>query len=243
MQVIPAIDLRQGRCVRLFQGDPGQQTTYSDDPVRVARRWEDEGATLLHVVDLDGAFAGSPRNLAVIREVCQAVAIPVEVGGGLREIRDMESALEAGARRIILGSSALREEVVLETLSQFGPDRVVAGLDARSGRAAVDGWVRTTELSALDLALTLREVGIKEIIYTDIRRDGTLSGPNLEELGRMATTGLRIIASGGVSRLQDIRDLAAIPGVVGVIVGKALYDGALSLQEAIAEAVLVSTRA
>lgn len=235
MQVIPAIDLRQGRCVRLFQGDPGQQTVYSDDPVRVARRWQEEGATLLHLVDLDGAFAGRPGNLTVIREVCRALSIPVEVGGGLREIRDMESALQAGAARIILGSSALQKEVVSEAVSRFGPDRVIVGLDARSGRVAVDGWVRTTDLSAFDLALTLREAGIEEIIYTDIRRDGTLSGPNLEELRRMAATGLRIIASGGVSQLQDIRDLGAIPGVVGVIVGKALYDGALSLREAIAE--------
>lgn len=235
MQVIPAIDLRQGRCVRLFQGDPGQQTVYSDDPVRVARRWQEEGATLLHLVDLDGAFAGRPGNLTVIREVCRALSIPVEVGGGLREIRDMESALQAGAARIILGSSALQKEVVSEAVSRFGPDRVIVGLDARSGRVAVDGWVRTTDLSAFDLALTLREAGIEEIIYTDIRRDGTLSGPNLEELRRMAATGLRIIASGGVSQLQDIRDLGAIPGVAGVIVGKALYDGALSLREAIAE--------
>lgn len=235
MQVIPAIDLREGRCVRLIQGDPKQQTVYSGDPVTVARRWQEEGATMLHLVDLDGAFAGCPVNLSVIRDICRALSIPVEVGGGLREIPDMESALEAGAERIILGSSALRREVVTEAISRFGPSRVIAGLDARSGQVAVDGWLRTTDLSAFDLAVALRDSGIEEIIYTDIRRDGTLTGPNLDELLRMTTTGLRVIASGGVSRLQDIRDLASIPGVVGAIVGKALYDGALSLREAIRE--------
>ncbi|MGQ9632183.1 MAG: 1-(5-phosphoribosyl)-5-[(5-phosphoribosylamino)methylideneamino]imidazole-4-carboxamide isomerase [bacterium] len=236
MLVIPAIDLMGGRCVRLLQGDYSKRTVYSDEPGEVARRWRDSGARLIHVVDLDGAKSGRPQNLFAISEIVRAVDTPIEVGGGIRDIDAIEEVLGLGARRVILGTSAVESlNILRKARDRFG-ERVVVGIDARDGFVAVRGWTEVTNLKATDLALRVGECGIETIIYTDIRRDGTLLGPNFEAIREIArTSGLNVIASGGVSSLDDIRKLKGMEpeGVVGAIVGKALYDGRVDLKEAI----------
>ncbi|MGB9886195.1 MAG: 1-(5-phosphoribosyl)-5-[(5-phosphoribosylamino)methylideneamino]imidazole-4-carboxamide isomerase [Moorellales bacterium] len=237
MLVIPAIDLRSGRCVRLFQGRADRETVYSDDPVAVARRWEAEGATWLHVVDLDGAFTGRPQNWEVVRQIVAAVSIPVELGGGIRTWEEVEGAIALGVKRVILGTAAVTQpELVRRACAVFG-EAVAVSLDAKEGRVAVAGWETTAGASVLDLAISLREWGLARIIYTDVRRDGTLTGPNLEATRAVArASGLKVIAAGGVSSLEDIRALKELEplGVEGVIVGQALYTGALDLKAALA---------
>jgi len=235
--VIPAIDLKGGRCVRLVQGKASAETVFSDDPVAVAERWESEGARRLHVVDLDGAFGGGPTQMALIHKIARAVSIPLEVGGGLRTMEHVEAVLETGVRWAIVGTRAALDPGFLGDVCRCFGDRIIVGLDASDGRVAVDGWTRVLELEAVTLARDAAAAGACTIIYTDIARDGTQTGPNVrstEALARAAR--IPVIASGGVGSIEDIRQLSAIPGIDGVIVGRALYTGAVSLRAALAEA-------
>jgi len=236
MEVIPAIDLRDGRCVRLVQGEKGTETIYSDEPVEMAKRWEELGATRLHVVDLDGAFVGTPKNLDVIVEMVNAVKIPIQVGGGIRTMEMVRKLLNMGVDRVILGTVAiLSPEIVSECSKEYG-DRIIVGIDGRDGLVAIEGWEATVETKVEKLAEEIARLGIKRVIFTDTRRDGTLRGPNLEATKNLAITSkLKIIASGGVSSLEDLRALKELYpyGVEGVIMGKALYSGAITLKDAL----------
>jgi phosphoribosylformimino-5-aminoimidazole carboxamide ribotide isomerase len=238
-EIIPAIDLRGGRCVRLFQGDFARETVFGHDPVEMARRWEALGAGRLHVVDLDGARLGVPAQLQLVEKMARAVRIPVELGGGLRTLEDVQRALAVGVERVVLGTSAIggQDQGAARAfrgacLARAG-ERVVIGLDARDGRLAIRGWTETTRQDALEHAELLRSEGFGRIIYTDISRDGALRGPNLRQVRRLTKIdGLAIIASGGISNLTDLLALAA-SGAEGAIVGQALYTGAITLPEAI----------
>jgi len=237
MIVIPAIDLKGGRCVRLVQGKASAETVFSDDPVAVAERWEAEGAGRLHVVDLDGAFGGGPAQMALIHKIARAVSIPLEVGGGLRTMEHVEAVLETGVRWAIVGTRAALDPGFLGDVCRRFGDRIIVGLDASAGRVAVDGWTRVLELEAVTLARDAAAAGACTIIYTDIARDGTQTGPNVRSTEALAHAAkIPVIASGGVGSLEDIRQLSAIPGIDGVIVGRALYTGAVSLRAALAEA-------
>jgi len=222
--------------VRLRQGRADAETVFSDDPVAMARRWQDAGARRLHVVDLDGAFAGYPAQTELVRAMIRAVAIPVEVGGGLREIAHVEAVLEAGARWAIVGTRAALDPVFLgDVCGRFG-EQLMIGIDASDGRVAVDGWTRVLDLDAMALARDAAAAGAAGIVYTDVARDGTESGPNLWSTGAVAkAAGIPVLASGGVGSLEDIRQLATVPGLAGVIVGRALYSGAVDLATAVAE--------
>lgn len=237
MIIYPAIDLHQGRCVRLRQGRAAEETIYSEDPVAMAEHWAGQGAEWLHVVNLDGAFGENSLNLKVLDEILNAVKIPVQFGGGLRDMEAIEEALAMGVRRVVLGTVAVREpEVVAGALVRFGPERISVGIDARDGLVATHGWQETEAMSALELARMMRDLGLTRIIYTDIVRDGMLSGVNAEASVELARrTGLRVIASGGLSSLDDIRHLKEMEkdGVEGAIIGRALYTGAISLPEAL----------
>lgn len=236
MDVIPAIDLLGGRCVRLYQGDYDQSQVYNEDPVAVAQRWVDEGANRLHLVDLDGAKAGKPENWQAIRAIAAAIDIPIEVGGGLRD-RDRVAALfDLGVRYGILGTAAVENPELVGELSQQYPGQIIVGIDARDGKVATRGWLETSTIEAVDLARQMSDLGAAAIIYTDIARDGTLQGPNIDSLRQVATAiEIPIIASGGVSSVRDLLRLLALEpqGVSGAIVGKALYTGDLSLKEAL----------
>jgi phosphoribosylformimino-5-aminoimidazole carboxamide ribotide isomerase len=235
--VYPAIDLRGGRCVRLTQGDFAQETVYGDDPVTVARRWEVLGARWLHVVDLDGARAGRPAQATLVAAICAAVRIPVQVGGGLRDSAAVEEVLEAGAARAILGTVAVRDPARCAMLCRAFPGRVAVGIDARDGQVRVAGWLEAERVDAATLARAAAERGAACIIYTDIGRDGTEQGPDLEGTRAVArASGISVIASGGVGVLEHIRAVAGLQadGVSGVIVGRALYTGAVDLRDALA---------
>jgi len=232
--VIPAIDLRGGRCVRLVQGRADAETVYSDDPVAVARAFARAGAPRLHVVDLDGAFDGLPRNLDVVTAIVREARIPVQLGGGIRDMDAIDEVLRRGVRWVILGTAAVERPELVEEACRKYPGRILAGIDARDGKAAVHGWVTGTGKDAVELASEMGRRGVREIIFTDIARDGMLQGPNVEALERMAATGLQIIASGGVSRIEDVQVLSRIRGVAGIIIGKALYTGAVRLEDALA---------
>lgn len=236
MMVIPAIDLQGGRCVRLVEGRADTATVFGDDPVAWARRWVAEGAARLHVVDLDGAFAGGPRHALVIGALVAAAApVPVEVGGGLRDLAAVEAALATGARWAILGTAAALDPALLEAACARWPGRILVGVDAADGQVAVEGWARRVPLTALDLARRVAVAGAAGVIYTDVHRDGTGRGPNLEATAALAAgAGLPVIASGGIAEVADLLRLAAIPGVVGAIVGRALYTGAVDLRTALA---------
>jgi phosphoribosylformimino-5-aminoimidazole carboxamide ribotide isomerase len=235
-EIIPAVDIKGGRCVRLVQGRADAETVFSEDPVAMARRWVAAGAQRLHVVDLDGAFAGRPAQADLIAALIAAAGVPVEVGGGLRSIEDVERVLAAGARWAVLGTRAALEPAVLGEVCRRFPDRIIVGVDASDGRVAVDGWTRVLDLEAVALARDAAAAGAAALVYTDIARDGTGEGPNLWSTARVArAAGIPVIASGGVGSLEDIRQLAAVPGVEGVIVGRALYTGAVRLPDALAE--------
>ncbi len=229
MLIIPAIDLLQGRCVRLFQGDFAQETIYDDDPVRVAQRWARLGARWLHIVDLDGARLGQPAQLALVAGIA-AAGVPVELGGGLRTLDDMEAAFEAGVARVVLGTVAIEDPALLDVaVRRFGSERVVLGVDARNGMVAVRGWEQTSTVAATDVITRAREGGVQRVIYTDIERDGTLSSPNYDATAEIAATGIRVIASGGVATRANLERLAEIAGVEAAIVGRALYAGTLRI--------------
>ena len=232
MEVIPAIDLRGGKCVRLLQGDYARETVFSDDPAAMARHWEEQGAPLLHVVDLDGAREGAPRNLSVVREICRSVAIPVELGGGIRDVSTAGQALEAGVGRVIVGTAALDPEAAASFVAELG-GAAVAGIDAREGEVAVRGWLDKTDTRAVDLARQLAGLGFQCIVFTDIVSDGMLKGHNVAALREIAeAVEASVIAAGGISRADDVRQVKEA-GAAGAIIGMALYSGQLSLREAL----------
>lgn len=237
MLILPAIDLRDGRCVRLIQGQKDRETVYDDDPARVARRWVEQGASFLHVVDLDGAFTGSSRNLDVVAQILSAVPVPVQLGGGIRSSEDIERVLDLGVERAIIGTAAVTcPDLVAAAVSRWGAARLIVGLDARDGQVAVRGWEDQSPLTAIQAARRVKAAGVERVVYTDIARDGMMAGPNVEATRRLAVeSGLRVIASGGVSSMDDLSRLAALShdGIEGVIIGKALYEGTVDLKEAI----------
>lgn len=236
MDVIPAIDVLDGKCVRLYQGDYQQAETFDENPVAVARQWADQGASWVHIVDLDGAKAGESVNLAAIEAIVRAVDVPIQVGGGLRDRQSVVNLLERGVRRVILGTIAVEQPELVRSLCTEFPGQIVVGIDARNGKVATRGWLETSEVLATDLAQQMAQFGVTAIIYTDIHRDGTLQGPNLEALRDLATAvDVPIIASGGVSSVSDLMRLLALEalGVTGAIVGRALYTGDVVLPEAL----------
>lgn len=236
MLVIPAIDLRDGRCVRLVQGEKSSEIVYSEQPVEVAKMWESIGAPRLHLVDLDGAFAGRPKNLGIVQEILQAIKIPVQMGGGIRTFEAVEMILNMGVDRVILGTAAiLSPELVAKCTQEFG-EHVAVGIDSRDGLVAIEGWEATVEMTVFELGKKISSLGVERVIFTDTRRDGTLQGPNLEATKKLAeTTGLKVIASGGVSSLEDLQQIKELEssGVEGIIMGKALYSGAVDLKDAL----------
>ncbi len=236
MIVIPAIDLKGGNCVRLEQGEMHRDTVFSDNPAQQALTWQEAGAELLHLVDLDGAFAGIPKNKAAIEAIIKAITIPAQLGGGIRDIATIEAYLSLGLSRVIIGTAAQRNpQLVIEACQKF-PGQIVVGIDAKNGMVAVQGWAELTNISAVDLAKKFEDCGVAAIIYTDISRDGMMGGPNLEATKSLAEAiSIPVIASGGVSSLKDIENLMAIEasGVTGAITGKAIYTGAINLREAI----------
>ena len=243
MTIFPAIDLRGGKCVRLFKGDFDQETVFSDQPAEVAQQWQAQGAQFLHLVDLDGARAGHSENLATVREILAAVTIPVELGGGIRTLENIDEVLALGVRRVILGSVAVRDpELVAAACAKYG-DRIVVGIDAKDGIVAVDGWGVSGDVDVITLAKRMKQAGVRTIIYTDISRDGALAGVNVEATAKLAReSGVHVVASGGV---RDVRDIEALKpyekdGIEGVIVGKSIYTGSLSLPEALAIAAEVN---
>ncbi len=236
MDVIPAIDLLEGRCVRLYQGDYARSQVFNDNPVDVARQWVEQGAGWLHVVDLDGAKTGKVVNLSAIADIVQAVSVPIQVGGGLRDRTSVAQLLNLGVQRVILGTVAVEQPQLVADLCQEFPGQIVVGIDARNGRVATRGWLETSEVMADGLAQQMQQVGAAAVIYTDIHRDGTLQGPNLEALRELASgLSIPVIASGGVSSITDLLSLLALEplGVTGVIVGRALYTGDISLKAAL----------
>ena len=237
MIIFPAIDMRQGKCVRLLQGRAEQETVYFEDPVAVARRWEAEGAAWLHLVDLDGAMSEGSRNREIAKRIFAALRIPVQFGGGVRAMEDVEEILDAGAARAIVGTAAVQHpEFLAEALQRFG-ERMVVGIDARDGFVATHGWNEVGSLEAVAFAKTLARSGVQRVVYTDISKDGMLVGPNLEASKRLAIEShLKVVASGGVASLDDLRALHGLEtaGIEGAIVGKALYERCFTLQEAIA---------
>lgn len=240
MIIFPAIDLKEGQCVRLVQGRREDKTVYSNSPGEMARSFEQQGAQYLHVVDLDGAFEGEPRNLKAIAEIAAAIKIPFQVGGGLRTRADVARLLELGASRVIIGTRAVHNPLFMqELLEEYGPERILLGIDAHDGMVAMEGWLEKSTLDAFKFGQTMGHLGVKTAVYTDIARDGLLQGPNLPAIEQMVrSSGLNIIASGGVSTVENITALKELEplGLVGAIVGKALYEGKISLADALAAA-------
>ena len=234
MQLYPAIDIKNGQCVRLKQGLFDNVTIYSDAPSAMAKLWEEKGASFLHLVDLDGALAGHPVNIPAIKEILNTVSIPIELGGGIRTPQSVDQLLNLGVSRVIIGTKAVeRPEFMKELADRFGPDRIVLGVDAKDGLVAVEGWEKVSSLPAKQLCLMMKEYGVRHVVYTDISRDGMLSGPNVEATKKLTEeTGMDVIASGGVSSMKDLEDLAHA-GICGAIIGKALYEGRIQLEEAV----------
>ena len=237
MQVIPCIDIRAGKCVRLLQGQADQQTVYGDDPVVMARRWAEAGAPLLHIVDLDGAFAGQMHNFGVIQAIVRAIPIPVQLGGGLRDLDAISRTLDAGVHRVVLGTSALEQWDMLVTATARFPGQVCVGIDSRNGQVATHGWQTVSQVETIPFAQRVAATGVAAIIYTDIARDGMLQGPNIAGITALAQqVHVPIMASGGVSQLDDLRQLTALEalGVCGVLIGKALYEKRFTYRQACA---------
>ena len=236
MIIFPAIDIRGGRCVRLVKGEFDKETVFADDPFQMAAKWAKLGAEYLHVVDLDGALAGSSQNIAAIQKILTVSTMPVQVGGGIRTIAQMERLLGLGVARVILGSVAVKTKALVEEACRKFPGQVIVGIDAKAGIVAVEGWGKSGNIEATVLAKEMAQVGVEHIVFTDIARDGMLSGVNVEATARLAeASGVKVIASGGVASINDVKNLKPYEnkGIEGVIIGKALYTGAIDLPEAI----------
>lgn len=234
MQILPAIDILAGRVVRLKQGSFEHVTVYNDDPVDQAKRWADAGAEIIHVVDLDGAVVGEPVNIASVEAIVDAVDVPVQVGGGIRSIETLERLYDVGVARTVLGTALITDPELVKAACERWPG-IVAGVDARGGRVAIEGWKQGTDMSVVDVVDELADLGVRRLVYTDIALDGMQTGPSLRAYHALAVAfDIALIASGGVSTIEDIRALAALTGVEGVIVGRALYEGTVDLAEAIA---------
>jgi phosphoribosylformimino-5-aminoimidazole carboxamide ribotide isomerase len=239
MIIIPAVDIRGGKCVRLLQGRADAETVFSDDPASMARRWAGLGAQLIHVIDLDGAFHQSPRNLDVIKQIIDTVDVPIQVGGGIRDMDTIRQYLDLGVGKVIVGTEAIRNPLLVEAAARAFPGAMVVAIDALNGKVAIEGWTEATEVTAIDLARRFEDCGVAGINFTDIQRDGMQTGPNLEQTRRLAeAVTIPVVASGGVSTLTDIENLLPLEtvGVTGIITGKALYSGSLDLQAAIKRA-------
>ena len=237
MQLYPAIDLRQGRCVRLLKGRRDRETVYGPSPEEIASRWKSQGATFLHVVDLDGAFTGAAGNRSSVVRMLERVEIPIQLGGGIRVHEAVEKWLALGVQRIILGTAAVEDpDMVRRAVDRWGPERIVVGIDAKAGRVAVNGWTSGASCSSHELAYAMKEAGVRRIVYTEIDRDGTMNGLDTEATARLARdSGMRVIASGGVASLDDLERASkcADDGLEGVIIGKSLYEGTIDLSEAV----------
>jgi phosphoribosylformimino-5-aminoimidazole carboxamide ribotide isomerase len=235
MILYPAIDLKDGRCVRLLRGEMAAATVYAEDPAAQARAFAAAGCRWLHLVDLNGAFAGRPVNAPAVEAILAAVSLPVQLGGGIRDMGTIEAWLGKGVRRVILGTVAVRDPALVREAARRFPGRIAVGIDARGGRVAVAGWAETTEIDALDLARSFEDAGVAALIYTDIERDGALAGPNIEATAALArAVAIPVIASGGISSLDDLRALKACGAPLdGVICGRALYDGRIDVAEAV----------
>ncbi|MFC1897736.1 1-(5-phosphoribosyl)-5-[(5-phosphoribosylamino)methylideneamino]imidazole-4-carboxamide isomerase [Chloroflexota bacterium] len=234
IEIIPAIDLKGGKCVRLYQGDYDQETVFANDPVEVALEWQSLGAPRLHIVDLDGAAAGELYNLDIIKEIASTVLIPIQVGGGIRQLETVEQLLRAGIERIILGTAAVEDPKLIEEACRKFSESIIVGIDAREGHIAIQGWRQETELKAIEFTKSMVQLGVKRFIYTDISRDGTLTEPNFTTIFELVNTiKLPVIAAGGISSLNHLKMLKQL-GVEGAIVGKALYTGDINLKQALA---------
>lgn len=236
MIIIPAIDIKDGKCVRLFQGRMDTETVFSDDPAAMAKRWENEGAVIIHVIDLDGAVEKYPKNIDAIKEIVKNVNAHIQVGGGIRNENTVKRFLDFGVKRIIIGTEAIQNPKWVKDACKTFPGQIVVGIDARDGFVAIEGWTKTTKIKAVHLAKQFEDCGVAAINFTDIHRDGMQSGPNLDETRHLAeAVSIPVIASGGVATIEDIKNLMLLKkvGVVGVITGRALYSGSLSLKEAI----------
>lgn len=236
MLIIPAVDIKNGRCVRLFQGRMDEETVFSDNPAAMAKKWEGEGAEIIHVVDLNGAIEKSPQNLDSIREIIDSVKVPIQVGGGIRNERVIKLFFEIGAKRVVIGTEAIQNPKFVKDACKAFPGQIVVGIDARDGFVAIEGWTKTTRIKAVDLAKQFEDCGVAAINFTDIYRDGMKTGPNIDETRRLAeAVSTPVVASGGVSCIEDIQNLMPLKavGVVGVITGRALYSGSLNLRVAI----------
>ena len=236
MIIIPAIDLKGGKCVRLLQGRMDAETVFSDEPTVMAQKWQDGGAELIHVVDLDGAVEKGPKNLKAIGDIVNGVSVPIQVGGGIRNMETIDMYLDLGVSRVIIGTEAIRNPQLVMDACRRHPDRIIVGIDARNGKVAIEGWTRDTDTPAVDLAERFEGCGVAAINFTDIHRDGMETGPNLEETQRLAeAVKIPVVASGGIGCLEDVKNLLPLEafGVVGMITGRALYTGALDLAEAV----------
>ena len=235
IEIIPAIDLRKGRCVRLYQGDYNQETVFSDDPLDVALKWQSMGAPRIHIVDLDGAKAGEPANLDIVRDMARAMLVPLQLGGGIRDLETIEKLLKAGIERVILGTAAVENPGLVTDACRRFRESVIIGIDARDGYVATRGWLKNTEQTAAEVAEHMAGLGARRFIYTDIGRDGTLTEPNFSAVTEMIeTVRLPVIAAGGIASLSHLKMLSKL-GAEGAIVGKALYTGDINLKQALAE--------
>jgi len=231
-EVIPAVDIKGGKCVRLYQGRADQEKVYFENPVEVAKKWENEGAKRIHVVDLDGAFEGIPKNISIVEKIVKNVSVPVQFGGGVRTIEALDRLFSIGVDRVVVGTVAVEEPELFERMVKKYPRKIVLGIDAKGGMVTTRGWVEVTKIPAVELAKKYDEMNIWGFVYTDISRDGTLTSPNFEEVEKFANNVKKpVIASGGVSKLEDLLKLSKIENVAGSIVGKALYEGKVSLRE------------
>jgi len=236
MIIIPAVDIKNGKCVRLSQGRMDAEIIFSDNPSSMAKRWEEEGAEMIHVIDLDGAVEKSPQNINSIRKILERVNVPVQLGGGIRSEKTIAMYLNLGIKRVILGTEAIRNPKLVRDACKVFPGQIVVGIDSRKGLVAIEGWTKTTQVTSVDLAKQFEDCGVAAINFTDIHRDGMQTGSNIEETRRLAeAVSIPVIASGGVSTIDDIKNLMSLEkfGVVGVITGKALYSGTLCLKDAI----------
>ena len=237
MKIIPAIDIKNGRCVRLVQGDPGKETVYCEDPIAQARTFAEAGAELIHVVDLDGAFAGLPINKEIVKKIAETITVPIEIGGGIRSADVIDEYRNSGIRRFIVGTAALEDVPAFEEMVKRFGDEIIVGVDAKSAKVATRGWLNVSSVSAIEFMDEMMKMGISEFIYTDISTDGMLKGPNIPAIKEVLSSisDIRLVASGGVSSLDDIRNLVAVgdPRLVGCIVGKAIYDGRIMLTDAL----------